>query len=140
MSELKDKGYNEKRYFPDTKIIQIDPLGAALDKAGHEGGAGKSLRKKSNEYKLRRVKKIIQKTPNKEFKSTNNPKSSGAKNKKLAKQQMQTIKNKADKTKDTFDSPIKLARGGRAEYKNAGSVKGCKMAKAGRGRAYGKNS
>ena len=53
---------------------------------------------------------------------------------------MQTIKDKADKTKDTFDSPIKLARGGRAEYKNAGSVKGCKMAKAGRGRAYGKNS
>jgi len=30
--------------------------------------------------------------------------------------------------------------GGRAEYKKAGSVKGCKMAKAGRGRAYGKNS
>ena len=33
MSELKDKGYNEKRYLPDTKVIQIDPLGAALDKA-----------------------------------------------------------------------------------------------------------
>ena len=49
MSELKDKGYNEKRYIPDTKVIQIDPLGAALDKAGHEGGAGKSLRKKSND-------------------------------------------------------------------------------------------
>jgi hypothetical protein len=138
MSELKDKGYNEKRYLPDTKIIQIDPLGAALDKAGHEGGAGKSLRKKSNEYKLRRVKKIIQKTPNKEFKSTNNPKSSGAKNKKLAKQQMQTIKNKADQTKDTFDSPIKLARGGRAGYKDGS--KGCKLAMKGKGKAYGKNS
>jgi len=138
MSELKDKGYNEKRYLPDTKIIQIDPLGAALDKAGHEGGAGKSLRKKSNEYKLRRVKKIIQKTPNKEFKSTNNPKSSGAKNKKLAKQQMQTIKNKADQTKDTFDSPIKLARGGRAAYKDGS--KGCKLAMKGKGKAYGKNS
>ena len=140
MSELKDKGYNEKRYIPDTKVIQIDPLGAALDAAGHEGGAGKNLRKKSNDYKLRRVKKIIQKTPNKEFKSTNNPKSSGAKNKKLAKQQMQNIKNKADQKKDTFDTPIKLARGGRAEYKNAGSVKGCKMATKGKGRAYGKNS
>ena len=53
MSELKDKGYNEKRYIPDTKVIQIDPLGAALDAAGHEGGAGKNLRKKSNDYKLR---------------------------------------------------------------------------------------
>ena len=127
MGELKDKGYNEKRYIPDTKVIQIDPLGAALDSAGHEGGAGKSLRKKSNEYKLRRVKKIIQKTPNKEFKSTNNPKSSGAKNKKLAKQQMQNIKNKADQTKDTFNSPIKLAKGGRAGYKVGKSVKkmGC---------------
>ena len=30
--------------------------------------------------------------------------------------------------------------GGRAEYKNAGSVKGCKMASKGKGRAYGKNS
>jgi hypothetical protein len=138
MSEIKDKGYNEKRYFPDTKIIQIDTLGAALDKAGFEGGAGKNLRQKSNEYKLRRVKKQIQKTPNKKFKSTNNPKGSGAKNKKLVKQQMQTIKNKMDQTKDTFDPPIKLARGGRAEYKNAGSV--CKMATKGKGRAYGQNS
>ena len=138
MSELKDKGYNEKRYLPDTKVIQIDPLGAALDKAGHEGGAGKTLRQKSNSYKLRRVKKQIQKTPNKNFKSTNNPKSSGAKNKKLAIQQQQTIKNKTNQTKDTYDPPIKLARGGRVEYKNAGSV--CKMATKGKGRAYGQNS
>jgi len=36
--------------------------------------------------------------------------------------------------------PELKARGGRAGYKNAGSVKGCKMAKAGKGRAYGKNS
>ena len=36
---------------------------------------------------------------------------------------MQTIKDKADKTKDTFDSPIKLARGGRAGYKGGKSVK-----------------
>ena len=140
MGELKDKGYNEKRYLPDTKVIQIDPLGAALDKAGHEGGAGKTLRQKSNSYKLRRVKKQIQKTPNKNFKSTNNPKSSGAKNKKLAIQQQQTIKNKTNQTKDTYDPPIKLARGGRAEYKKAGSVRGCKMATKGKGKAYGRNS
>ena len=37
-------------------------------------------------------------------------------------------------------TPKPMKTGGRAEYKNAGSVKGCKMAKAGRGRAYGKNS
>jgi len=138
MGELKDKGYNEKRYLPDTKVIQIDPLGAALDKAGHEGGAGKTLRQKSNSYKLRRVKKQIQKTPNKNFKSTNNPKSSGAKNKKLAIQQQQTIKNKTNQTKDTYDPPIKLAKGGRAAYKDGS--KGCGKAKTGRGRAYGKNS
>jgi len=33
-----------------------------------------------------------------------------------------------------------MAKGGRAGYKNAGSVKGCKMASKGKGRAYGKNS
>ena len=33
-----------------------------------------------------------------------------------------------------------MSKGGRAEYKNAGSVKGCKMATKGKGRAYGKNS
>ena len=37
-------------------------------------------------------------------------------------------------------TPKPMKTGGRAEYKNAGSVKGCKMAKAGKGRAYGKNS
>ena len=84
---------------------------------------GKTLRQKSNSYKLRRVKKQIQKTPNKNFKSTNNPKSSGAKNKKLAIQQQQTIKNKTNQTKDTYDPPIKLARGGRAGYKGGKSVK-----------------
>ena len=36
--------------------------------------------------------------------------------------------------------PQKMKTGGRAGYKNAGSVKGCKMAKAGKGRAYGNNS
>ena len=138
MSELKDKGYNEKRYIPGTKVIQIDPLGAALDAAGHEGGAGKTLRQKSNSYKLRRVKKQIQKTPNKNFKSTNNPKSSGAKNKKLAIQQQQTIKNKTNQTKDTYDPPIKLAKGGRAAYKDGS--KGCGKATKGKGKAYGKNS
>ena len=33
-----------------------------------------------------------------------------------------------------------MSKGGRAGYKNAGSVKGCKMATKGKGRAYGKNS
>jgi hypothetical protein len=40
----------------------------------------------------------------------------------------------------TGGKTYKYAKGGRAGYKKAGSVKGCKMAKSGRGRAYGKNS
>ena len=45
---------------------------------------------------------------------------------------MQNIKNKADQSKDTFDSPIKLAKGGRAGLKGGG------MSTRGLGRAFKK--
>ena len=48
----------------DVKTIQIDPLSEKLTAAGFEGGASKKL----GNIKLKRVKKIIQKTPNKNFK------------------------------------------------------------------------
>ena len=48
------------------KVIEIDPLGERLTQAGHSGGAGKNLKKKSD-FKLKNQIKKIQKTPNKEF-------------------------------------------------------------------------
>ena len=53
-------------------------------------------------------------------------------------------KKRNESSKKLFDQSGRirggLRMGGRAEYKNAGSVKGCKMATKGKGRAYGKNS
>ena len=51
-------------------VKQIDPLAARLTEAGHSGGAGKSLKKKS-EYRLKNKLKRIQKEPDKKFKSSN---------------------------------------------------------------------
>ena len=61
-----------------------------------------------------------------------------AKAEKEAKQFMDTLQTM--KSKDMTEREGSFAKGGRAGYKNAGSVKGCKMATKGKGRAYGKNS
>ncbi len=46
---------------------------------------------------------------------------------------------RGDKAVKDFFKPQKLAKGGRAGFK-MGSAKGCKLAKKGKGKAYGKNS
>ena len=56
------KLYNEQ------KIVKLDPLGSRLDDVGLTGGVGRL-----NKLKLRKTKKIIQKTPNKKFKSETTP-------------------------------------------------------------------
>ena len=45
---------------------------------------------------------------------------------------------RGDKAVDEFFKPKKFSKGGRATYKDGS--KGCKLAKRGKGRAYGKNS
>ena len=55
---------------PILKVKQIDPLASRLTEAGHTGGAGKSLKTKSD-YRLKNQLKKIQKTPDKKFKSQN---------------------------------------------------------------------
>ena len=57
-NEIMSKLYNEQ------KIVKLDPLGSRLDDVGLQGGVGRL-----NRLKLRKTKKIIQKTPNKKFKS-----------------------------------------------------------------------
>ena len=52
---------------PLLKVKQIDPLASRLTEAGHTGGAGKSLKTKSD-YRLKNQLKKIQKTPDKKFK------------------------------------------------------------------------
>ena len=49
---------------PEDKIIKLDPLGSALDDAGYKGGVGRI-----NKLKVRKQKKLIEKIPNKNFKS-----------------------------------------------------------------------
>ena len=55
---------------PILKVKQIDPLASRLTEAGHTGGAGKSLKTKSD-YRLKNQLKKIQKMPDKKFKSQN---------------------------------------------------------------------
>jgi len=111
-------GYNKQRY-GDVKIIQIDPLGARLAEAGHTGGAGKGgALGKSNALKLRRVKKIIQKTPNKLFKKSD---VKGKDQKKKAIQEQRTIVNKMDQKGDVYTPPF-LAKGGRAQLRAGGTA------------------
>ena len=114
----------------DLKLKEIDPLATRLKEAGFEGGASKKL----GNIKLKRVKKIIQKTPNKNFKDYDK---SGKDRKKEAKLQQQKIKNKSEAKGYPYQPPF-LAKGGRVEAKKGGSM--CKLAIKGKGKAYGKNS
>ena len=111
----------------DVKTIQIDPLSEKLTAAGFEGGASKKL----GNIKLKRVKKIIQKTPNKNFKDYEK---SGKDRKKEAKLQQQKIKNKAEAKGFPYKPPF-LAEGGRAMLKGGGICK-----KGMNSKAVGKNS
>jgi hypothetical protein len=93
------KLYNEK------KIIKLDPLGSRLDDVGLTGGVGRL-----NKLKLRKTKKIIQKTPNKKFKSET---TSGKTQKKLALRQQKNIADKMTQKGDPYTPPIKaFKRGG----------------------------
>ena len=126
MGEFTKDGYNKSRY-ADTKIIEIDPLGAALKKAGHDGGAGKGgALRASNSLKLKRQIKTIQKIPNKKFTSKNSNKS-GKAEKEKAIQQQKDIVNSYNAKGDVYKGPFKMAKGGRAGYKYGKSVKkmGC---------------
>jgi hypothetical protein len=86
----------------------------------------------SHSYKHDDVKKVAKKMKEKNAMMT---KSESLDKAKKFMDTLQTMKSK-----DMTEREGSFAKGGRAEYKKAGSVKGCKMAKAGRGRAYGKNS
>jgi hypothetical protein len=137
MGAFTTDGYNKSRY-GDKKIIEIDPLGAALKAAGHDGGASKGgALKASNALKLKRQIKTIQKIPNKNFTSKNSNKS-GKVEKKKAIQQQKDIVNKFNQKGDVYKGPFKMATGGRAGYKDGS--KGCGKATKGKGRAYGSNS
>ena len=121
MGAFTTDGYNKKRY-GDKKIIEIDPLGAALKDAGHDGGAGKGgALRASNSLKLKRQIKTIQKIPNKKFTSKNSNKS-GKVEKKKAIQQQKDIVNKFNQKGDVYKGPFKMAKGGRAGYKYGGAA------------------
>ena len=93
------KLYNEQ------KIVKLDPLGSRLDDVGLTGGVGRL-----NKLKLRKTKKIIQKTPNKKFKSET---TSGKTQKKLALRQQKNIADKMTQKGDPYTPPIKaFKRGG----------------------------
>ena len=126
MGKFTKDGYNKSRY-GDTKIIEIDPLGAALKDAGHDGGAGKGgALRASNSLKLKRQIKTIQKIPNKKFTSKNSNKSGKAEKKKAIQQQIDKV-NSYNAKGDVYQGPFKMATGGRAGYKVGKSVKkmGC---------------
>ena len=105
------KLYNEQ------KIVKLDPLGSRLDDAGLKGGVGRL-----NRLKLRKTKKIIQKTPNKKFREDKTYELStgkggkiisGKKNKKLAIRQQKSIADKMTQKGDPYTPPIKaFKRGG----------------------------
>ena len=114
----------------DEKIqtIGIDPLGSRLSEAGFEGGVGKL-----NKLKFRKQEKIIQKIPNKNFKSET---TSGKEQKKLAIKQQKNIADKMTRKGDEYSGPIKAYKsGGRVNLRGGGCAKrGVKK------NAYGKNS
>ena len=122
MGEFTKDGYNKSRY-ADTKIIDIDPLGAALKDAGHLGGAGKGgALRASNNLKLKRQIKTIKKTPDKNFTSKNSNKSGKVEKKKAIKQQKDIV-NSYNAKGDVYQGPFKMAKGGRAGYRGGKSVK-----------------
>ena len=134
MGKFTKDGYNKSRY-ADTKIIDIDPLGAALKDAGHLGGASKGgALRASNSIKLKQTIKKIQKTPNKAFTSKNSNTSGKAEKKKAILQQKQIV-DKSNEKGDVYDSPFKMAKGGRVNLRGGGCAKrGIKK------NAYGRNS
>ena len=95
---------------PEDKIIKLDPLGSALDDAGYKGGVGRI-----NKLKVRKQKKLIEKIPNKNFKSE---KTSGKEQKKLAIKEQQNIADKMTRKGDEYFGPIKAyKKGGRVRDK-----------------------
>ena len=114
------------KLYNENKIIKIDPLGAALDNVGMTGGVGRL-----NRLKLRKTKKIIQKTPNKNFK---NQTTSGKDQKKLAIKEQQSIADKMTRKDDTYTPPIKeFKKGGRADNMPARNKKNFRSTKSGAG-------
>ena len=103
---------------PEDKIIKLDPLGSALDDAGHKGGVGRI-----NKLKVRKQKNLIQKIPNKNFRedkiyelSTGKKGSivSGKKNKEKAIKEQISIAGKMTAKGDEYLPPFR--KGGRVEY------------------------
>ena len=129
MGKFTEDGYNKSRY-GDTKIIEIDPLGAALKDAGHLGGAGKGgALRASNSVKLKQTIKNLKKTPNKNFTSKNSNTSGKAEKKEAIKQQIKIV-NKHNEKGDVYDAPFKMAKGGRVGLKSGGAAKrgrGCEI-------------
>ena len=96
------------KYYNDIKIQKIDPLGSRLSDAGFEGGVGRL-----NKLKLRKQKNIIQKIPDKNFKSQT---TSGKDQKKLAIKEQKNIESKMTRKGDEYSGPLK-------SYKKGGRVK-----------------
>jgi len=123
---------------------------------------GKVAGKKLSDRILKNKVKNVQKTPDKEF-TYNNPETKkvvsdrpGKKGQVFEVNKSSPVKGSIGKKKyirdmkryhhkDVFNSnkikDIQGAKdGGRMGYKKAGSVRGCKMATKGKGKAYGRNS
>ena len=97
------------KLYNNIKIQTLDPLGSRLSEAGFEGGVGRL-----NRLKLKKQKKIIQKIPNKNFKSE---KTSGKEQKNLAIKEQKNIADKMTRKGDEYSGPIKAYnKGGRVEY------------------------
>ena len=101
-----------KLYNKEFKVetIPIDPLGSRLDKVGVGGALGRM-----NRLKLRKTKKIIQKTPDKKFKTEKTP---GKEQKKLALREQKSIADKMTQKGDPYTPPIKA-------FKKGGGFKKC---------------
>ena len=95
-----------KLYNKEFKVetIPIDPLGSRLDKVGVGGALGRM-----NRLKLRKTKKIIQKTPDKKFKTEKTP---GKEQKKLALREQKSIADKMTQKGDPYTPPIKAFKKG----------------------------
>ena len=97
------------KLYNDFKVQKIDPLGSKLDDVGMTGGVGRM-----NRLKLRKTKKIIQKTPDKKFKTEKTP---GKEQKKLALREQKSIADKMTQKGNPYTPPIKAYnKGGRVEY------------------------
>ena len=88
----------------DIEVKQLDPLGKRLSDVGMMGGVGKM-----NKYVLRNQKKVIQKIPNKNFKSAT---TSGKDQKKLAIKEQKNIESKMTRKGDEYKVFITRSKGG----------------------------